>query len=108
MKSFSETLSRLFKGIFNPRFSFEDGSWMEFAGREGLLYGEPDGHLMFITIYAEIEKRRCKRLYWKDIRKWRPPHELEPVDNDKQEEIGRRIGRFLQRMNYRLEISRDP
>jgi hypothetical protein len=33
---------------------------MEFNGREGLLYGEADGHVMFINVYPHVEKRRYK------------------------------------------------
>jgi hypothetical protein len=97
------TLSKLFKDIFNPRFFFEDGSWLEFNGREGLLYGEADDHVMFINVYPDVEKRRCKMLYSRDVRKWRPPHELEPVSKEKQEEICRKTGRFLQSKRYGYE-----
>jgi hypothetical protein len=104
VKGFSETVISFLRRSFAARVVLDDESWVQFEDREALLYGEPDGRTMWIAIYPQRERLRCKLLYTRDIRGWQSPHEMDGVSEEKKAEILRKIGVLFNRKNYQHEI----
>jgi hypothetical protein len=104
VNGFSEIVISFLRKVFQTRVVLDDGSWIEFADREGLLYGEPDGHTMFIVIYPQGERLRCKLLYSRNIRRWEPPHATDEITAQKKLEIQEKVAAFCRRKRYALEI----
>jgi hypothetical protein len=104
MSTLLQLASASLKNYFSKRVTFEDQSWIEFLEREAILYGEVDGHRMGISWYFNPGLSGGRVLYRKDIRRWKPPNELEPIGLSKCSEIEQKIVRYCIHRKIPLEI----
>lgn len=99
-----QLLNSRLKRYFAKRVTFEDQSWIELLDREAILYGEADGHKMWISWYFNPGLLGGRVLYRKDINRWRPPHEDEPIGQSKCSEIEGKVVRYCKHRKIPLEM----
>lgn len=107
-------LSKILKTInnyFRNRTYFDDGSYIQWADREGIYYHEKD-HLMYISFLFDWEapSSRARIFYEKDLSKcWLPPHSDELISSEKKNEIKEKITSYCKEQKFSLRISdADP
>lgn len=92
------------RNMLRGRHTFDDGSYLQFADREALLYAEADGHQMAVRWWFGPGLGRSRIVYEGDIDAWLPPHRAEVVTTEKQREVLGKIVRYCRDRRIRLEV----
>ena len=80
-----EALTGLLRKFFRHEVRFDDGSVIDFAGPESLLYSESDGRRMDISWSWQKYSVRAREIRRQDIFQWMSPHTRETVSEEKRE-----------------------
>ena len=101
-----EALAGLLRKILRHEVRFDDGSVIDFAGPESLLYSESDGRSMDISWSWQIHSVRAREIRRQDIFQWMSPHKLEAISEEKREEILKKVRAFSRR--HRIGLRELP
>jgi len=92
-----------------PWQRFADGSQIRPLDRDSLEYLESDGHAMIIEAYITGRDSVDTVLIRESCGRWRPPHDLESVPENKQREVIEKVKRYFddRKITYRIASDAD-
>jgi hypothetical protein len=105
MNVLRRSIIRLIERFHLIRFTFSDGSYIEFSDRETILYTDTDRqHQMEIKWFAQRGRLRGRVLRSASLERWRSPHDRETISAGKQVEIQNKIIEYCKDRRTPLRI----